>query len=76
MVAAKRKLISVISKHAFISPSAKLGEGCYVGPFSAILPNSQIGAAVQVEDQCSIGVNVRIGDCSVICPELLPDPIA
>ena len=65
------KLFSVISKKSYISKSAKIGSGCFIGPFSTILPNSKIGDLVQIEDQCSIGINVEIGNCSVICPGVI-----
>ena len=65
------KLGTVISKNCDISKSAKIGSGCYIGPFTNIFPNAVIGDCVQIEDHCSVGVNTTVGDCSVLCPGVL-----
>jgi UDP-3-O-[3-hydroxymyristoyl] glucosamine N-acyltransferase len=51
-----------ISKHAFISDSAKIGTNIYLGEFAVIGENSQIGNNVKIYPQVYIGDNVTIGD--------------
>jgi UDP-3-O-[3-hydroxymyristoyl] glucosamine N-acyltransferase len=51
-----------IEQPSFISPSAKLGENCYVGAFAYIGNNAVIGKNVKIYPQVYIGDNVVIGD--------------
>lgn len=51
-----------ISKHAFISESAKIGSNIYAGEFAVIGENSQIGNNVKIYPQVYVGDNVVIGD--------------
>lgn len=51
-----------ISKHAFISESAKIGNNIYLGEFAVISENSQIGNNVKIYPQVYVGENVIIGD--------------
>ncbi|MBI4931660.1 MAG: UDP-3-O-(3-hydroxymyristoyl)glucosamine N-acyltransferase [Bacteroidetes bacterium] len=51
-----------ISKHSFISDSAKLGSNTYVGEFSAIGENVNIGNNVKIYPQVYVGDNSVIGD--------------
>ena len=50
----------------FISPSATLGENCYVGAFAYIGHNVKIGNNVKIYPQAYIGDNVVIGDNSTL----------
>jgi UDP-3-O-[3-hydroxymyristoyl] glucosamine N-acyltransferase len=51
-----------ISKHAYISESAKVGENIYAGEFAVISDNAKIGNNVKIYPQVFIGDNVVIGD--------------
>ncbi len=51
-----------ISKHAYISESAKVGENIYAGEFAVISDNARIGNNVKIYPQVFIGDNVVIGD--------------
>lgn len=51
-----------ISKMAFISETAKVGENIYLGEFAFIGENSSIGNNVKIYPQVYIGDNVSIGD--------------
>ncbi len=56
-----RPLFPGISPQAAISPSARLGEGVCVGPFSVIGEGSTIGAGTEIHPQVVIYPGVRIG---------------
>ena len=51
-----------IEEPSYISPSAVLGENCYVGAFAYIGSNVKIGNNVKIYPQVFIGDNVTIGD--------------
>jgi UDP-3-O-[3-hydroxymyristoyl] glucosamine N-acyltransferase len=51
-----------ISKHAYISASAKTGSNIYAGEFAVISDNAVIGNNVKIYPQCYVGENVVIGD--------------
>ncbi len=51
-----------IESPSFISPTAKLGDNCYVGAFTYIGQNAQVGNNVKIYPQVYIGDNVVIGD--------------
>ena len=51
-----------ISKHAYISESAKTGDNIYAGEFAVISDNAQIGNNVKIYPQVYVGDNVVIGD--------------
>lgn len=51
-----------IEQPSFISPTAKLGEDCYVGAFAYIGQNVKIGKNVKIYPQVYIGDNAVIGD--------------
>ena len=54
-----------IEQPSFISPSAKLGNDCYIGAFAYIGENVKIGNNVKIYPHCYIGDNVTIGnDCT------------
>lgn len=61
-----------IDSLAFIDPTAKIGEDCYIGPFVAIGPNVTIGNGcvlhphVTVSDNVTIGQNTEIYSNAVI----------
>lgn len=51
-----------IEQPSFISPSAKIGNDCYVGAFAYIGNNAVIGKNVKIYPQAFVGDNVVIGD--------------
>ena len=51
-----------IDSLAFIDPTAKIGEDCYIGPFVAIGPNVTIGKGCVLHPHATIGRNAKIGD--------------
>ena len=51
-----------VSKHAYISESAKVGDNIYAGEFAVISDNARIGNNVKIYPQVFIGDNVVIGD--------------
>ena len=51
-----------ISELAFIDPTAKVGEGCYVAPFVAIGEGAEIGEGCVLHPHVTIGPNVRVGN--------------
>lgn len=50
-----------ISELAYISPSAKIGQEVYIGPFACIGDNAEIGDKAKIYPQCFIGDNAKIG---------------
>jgi len=51
-----------IEQPSYVSPSAKIAEGVYIGAFSYIGDNAVIGKGVKIFPGCYIGNNVVIGD--------------
>lgn len=47
---------------AFISPSATIGNDCYIGPFAFVGDNARIGDGVKIYPQTYVGDNSSIGD--------------
>lgn len=53
---------SGVSKHAYVSESAKVGTNIYAGEFAVISDNAKIGNNVKIYPQVFVGENVVIGD--------------
>ena len=51
-----------ISSLAFIDPSAKVGENCYIGPFVAIGPNVTIGDGCVLHPHVTVGESASVGN--------------
>jgi UDP-3-O-[3-hydroxymyristoyl] glucosamine N-acyltransferase len=51
-----------ISKHAYISESAKVGTNIYAGEFAVVSDNARIGNNVKIYPQVFVGENVVVGD--------------
>jgi len=51
-----------ISKQAYISDSAKVGDNLYLGEFAVISDNARVGNNVKIYPQVYVGDNVVIGD--------------
>jgi UDP-3-O-[3-hydroxymyristoyl] glucosamine N-acyltransferase len=50
----------------FISPSAKIGENCYIGAFSYFGTNVKVGNNVKIYPHVFLGDNVTVGDNTII----------
>jgi UDP-3-O-[3-hydroxymyristoyl] glucosamine N-acyltransferase len=53
---------SGIEQPSFISPSATVGEGCYIGAFAYVGEGCTIGKNVKIYPHVYVGDNVTIGD--------------
>ena len=59
-----------VSSLAFIAPTAKIGEDCYIEPFVYIGENACVGDHTQIMSHSTIGDNVKVGDDSLIYPNV------
>ena len=50
-----------VAPQAYIAPSAKLGNNCYVGPFAYVGEGAEIGDGCQIYPHAVIGDNVKVG---------------
>lgn len=50
-----------ISELAFIDPTAKIGEKCYIGPFVAIAEGVEIGDGCVLHPHVMVGRNAKVG---------------
>ena len=57
-----------IDSLAFIAPTAKVGEDCYIGPFVSIGEGAVIGNGVVLHPHVSIGDKATVGDNTEIHP--------
>lgn len=64
----KSKQLLGIQEPSFISPSAKIGEGVFIGAFSYIGENVEIGNNVKIHPQVFLGNDVKIGDNTILHP--------
>src|SRR5258705_5801471 len=53
---------------AVVSPSARIGYDCYVGPYSIIGPDVELGDGVRLESHCVVDGRTTIGAGSQIFP--------
>ena len=57
-----------VAPQAYIAPSAKLGNNCYVGPFAYVGEGAEIGAGCQIYPHAVIGDNVKVGTNCIFYP--------
>lgn len=57
-----------IAPQAYIAPSAKLGNNCYVGPFAYVGEGADIGDGCQIYPHAVIGDNVKVGTNCIFYP--------
>lgn len=57
-----------VAPQAYIAPSAKLGNNCYVGPFAYIGEGAEIGDGCQIYPHAVVGDNVKVGSNCIIYP--------
>lgn len=55
---------------AFVSPSAKIGQDCYIGAFAYIGDNAVIGDGCQIYPNATICDNVKMGDNCIVYPNV------
>lgn len=65
-----RNEISGIDSQAFVSASAKIGQGVYIGPFAYVGEGAEIGDEVKIHPFTYIGEGVKIGKGSKIFPQV------
>ena len=61
---------SGIDSLAFVSPSAKIGEDCYIGAFAYVGDNAEIGDGCQIYPHAVIYDNVKIGNKTTLYPNV------
>lgn len=57
-----------VSPQAYISPTAKLGKDCYLGPFACIGEGTVIGDGCQIYPHAVVGDNVKMGNGCILYP--------
>lgn len=57
-----------VAPQAYIAPSAKLGNNCYVGPFAYVGEGAEIGDGCQIYPHAVIGDNVKVGTNCILYP--------
>ena len=55
-----------IHQSAIVDPSARLGEGVSIGPFSIVGAGAEIGAGTIIGPQCHVGWQSRVGAGSLL----------
>jgi UDP-N-acetylglucosamine acyltransferase len=59
---------SSVHPTAVVSPKARMGEGCFVGPYSIIGDDVELGDGVKLESHCVIDGHTSIGDETHVFP--------
>ena len=54
--------INILHPTALVSPVARIGSGCFVGPYSVISPNVTIGNHVMIQAFDDLGHDSEVGD--------------
>jgi UDP-3-O-[3-hydroxymyristoyl] glucosamine N-acyltransferase len=62
--------ITLIHTTAYVSPSAKIGLGVVIAPFSNIGPNVEIGDFTIINSRASMGHDSKIGKHNFITPNV------
>ena len=57
-----------VAPQAYIAPSAKLGNNCYVGPFAYVGEGAEIGDGCQIYPHAEIGDNVKVATNCIFYP--------
>ena len=57
-----------VAPQAYIAPSAKLGNNCYVGPFAYVGEGAEIGDGCQIYPHAVVGDNVKVGSNCIVYP--------
>lgn len=59
-----------VSELAYISPSAKVGEDCYIAPFACIGDNAVVGNGCAIHSHAVVGDGVTVGDDCILYPNV------
>lgn len=59
-----------IDSLAFVSPKAKVAEGCYVGPFAVICDGAEVGEGCEIHPHAYVGEGVKMGKGCKIFPNV------
>lgn len=62
------KVKTGIDSLAFVSPTAKVGENCYIGAFAYIGDNAVIGDGCQIYPHAFVGDNATVGNGCILYP--------
>ena len=62
------ELSTIIHPKAFVSKTAKIGEGCYIGPMATVLARATLGKAVIINTTASVDHDCSIADYAHIAP--------
>lgn len=57
-----------VAPQAYIAPSAKLGNNCYVGPFAYVGEGAEIGDGCQIYPHAVVGDYVKVGSNCIFYP--------
>ena len=57
-----------VAPQAYIAPSAKLGNNCYVGPFAYVGEGAEVGDGCQIYPHAVVGDNVKVGSNCIFYP--------
>lgn len=63
-----------IDPRAAIDPSAKIGDGCYIGPFAVVEADVEIGSGCKIHPHAVIRASCRVGDNVEIHPHAVLYP--
>ncbi|MFV0208647.1 acetyltransferase [Empedobacter falsenii] len=64
------KFINIIHQTAYISPSAKIGQGVIIAPFSNLGANTVIGDYTLINSRASVGHDTILGNFNFIAPNV------
>ena len=68
MQSEKQTQSNQIHSSAIVSPHARIGDGCYIGPYVTIGDHVELGNGVRIDSHCVIDGRTRIGDETHIYP--------
>lgn len=66
----ERKLLSYIHPTAVIEPSAKIGQGCFIGACSHIASGAELGNGVHCYSRVNIEHDSYVGDATFLTPNV------
>ena len=68
MQSERQSTATQIHSSAIVSPRARIGESCYVGPYVTIGDEVELGSRVRIDSHCVIDGRTRIGEETHIFP--------
>ena len=64
------EFVCLLHQTAYISESAKIGQGVVIGPMANIGPNAVIGDFTMINSRCSLGHDTTVGRYNFISPNV------